>query len=58
MSFNQWLKLYNNAAFRETRVSLLSYLEQGNVKSVKQVEGDILHSDIINSVLKRVYVLK
>ena len=58
MSFNQWLKLYNNAAFTETRICLLSYLEQGNVKSVKQVEGDILHSDIINSVLKRVYVLK
>jgi len=57
MSFNQWLKLYNNAAFRETRVSLLSYLEQGNVKSVKQVGKDILHSDIINNVLKRVYAL-
>ena len=57
MSFKQWLKLYNNAAFRETRVSLLSYLEQGNVQSIHQVEKSILHSEIINNVLQRVYSL-
>lgn len=57
MPFNRWLALYKNAAFVETRVSLLSYLEQGNVKFVKQVERNELHSDIINNVLKRVYAL-
>jgi hypothetical protein len=57
MSFNRWLALYKNAAFVETRVSLLSYLEQGNVKFVKQVECNEMHSDIINNVLKRVYAL-
>jgi len=57
MNFNQWLNLYKNAAFRETRISLLSYLEQGNVKSVERLENNTLHSDIINSVLKRVYAL-
>ncbi len=57
MSFKQWLNLYNNAAFRETRVCLLSYLEQGNVKSVQKIDKSMLHSDIINNVLKRVYSL-
>ncbi len=57
MLFNKWLALYKNAVFLETRVSLLSYLEQGNVKSVQQVENDEIHSDIINNILKRVYAL-
>jgi len=57
MHFNQWLSLYNNAAFTETKVSLLSYLEQGNVKFVKQIEYDETHSDVINNILKRVYAL-
>lgn len=57
MSFDKWFALYKNAAFVETRVSLLSYLEQGNVKFVKQVEHGEMHSDVINSVLKRVYAL-
>ena len=57
MSFDKWFALYKNAAFVETRVSLLSYLEQGNVKFVKQVEYDEMHSDIINNILKRVYAL-
>ena len=55
MNFAQWLKLYSNAAFRETRVSLLSYLEQGNVLATKQVKEEYLHSDITNNIVKRVY---
>jgi hypothetical protein len=57
MHFNKWLALYKNAVFLETRVSLLSYLEQGNVKSVQQVEYEEFHSDVINSIVKRVYAL-
>lgn len=55
MNFNQWLSLYKNAAFAETKVCLLSYLEQGNVSCVKRVSTSVDNSDIINSVLKRVY---
>ena len=57
MSFDRWLKLYQASNLLETKVSLLSYLEQGNVVAVKQVEKDIVHYDIINNVLKRVYSL-
>lgn len=57
MSFDRWLKLYQNSSFSETKISLLSYLEQGNVIAVKQVERDVAHYDIINSIIGRVYSL-
>jgi hypothetical protein len=57
MSFEQWLSLYKNAHFNETRVSLLSYLEQGMVKEPKKVETNIIAADVINNILLRVYKL-
>lgn len=57
MSFNQWLSLYEKANFNETRISLLSYLEQGMVLEPKKVAGHIVASEVINSILKRVYKL-
>jgi hypothetical protein len=49
--------LYKNAHFNETRVSLLSYLEQGMVKEPKKVETNIIAADVINNILLRVYKL-
>ena len=54
MDFNQWLSLYRKANYNETRVSLLSYLEQGNVSNTKKVSKEELHFKLINSILKRV----
>jgi hypothetical protein len=58
MTFKEWLSLYKKANFVETRVSLLSYLEQGNVKECKYVENHIKAHDVINAILKRVYKLE
>ncbi len=57
MDFKQWLSLYKKANFNETRVSLLSYLEQGMVKNPEKVENHIVAHNVINSILKRVYKL-
>lgn len=57
MTFNQWLSLYEKANFNETRISLLSYLEQGMVLEPKKVANHIVASEVINSILKRVYKL-
>ena len=57
MSFNKWFALYKNAAFLETKVSLLSYLEQGNVESAYMISNSEANSDVINNILKRVYAL-
>ena len=57
MSFEQWLSLYRNAHFNETRVSLLSYLEQGMIVNPKKVNPDIIAADVINNILLRVYKL-
>jgi len=57
MDFKQWLSLYKKANFNETRISLLSYLEQGMVKNPEKVENHIVAHNVINSILKRVYKL-
>ena len=58
MNFKQWISLYKKANFIETRVSLLSYLEQGNVKNCEYVANHIKAHDVINNILKRVYGLE
>ena len=57
MNFEQWLALYQKANFNETRVSLLSYLEQGMIKEPKRVDSHIVAHNVINNILKRVYKL-
>ena len=57
MSFEQWLSLYKKAHYNETRISLLSYLEQGMVIDPKKVEQNIIASDVINNILLRIYKL-
>ena len=58
MDFKQWLSLYKKANFNETRISLLSYLEQGMVKNPEKVETDIVAYDVINNILLRIYKVK
>ena len=55
MSFSQWLSLYKKAHYNETRISLLSYLEQGMVIEPKKVEKTVIAADVINNILLRVY---
>ena len=55
MQFNQWLSLYRRATLNETRVSLLSYLDQGNIKFPNKVDESVMHYNVINSILHRVY---
>jgi len=58
MTFEQWLSLYKKAHYNETRISLLSYLEQGMIKNPKKVEEkNIVAADVINNILLRVYRL-
>ena len=57
MSFEQWLSLYKKAHYNETRISLLSYLEQGMVIDPKKVEQNVIASDVINNILLRIYKL-
>lgn len=58
MTFKEWLNLYKKAHFVETRVSLLSYLEQGNVTGCEYVENHVKAHDVINAILKRIYKLE
>ena len=55
MDFKQWLSLYKKAHFNETRISLLSYLEQGMITDPEKVEKDIIAYDVINNILLRIY---
>lgn len=57
MKFEEWLSLYKKAHYNETRISLLSYLEQGMVKEPKKVETNIVAADVINNILLRIYKL-
>lgn len=58
MNFNQWLSLYKKASLNETKVSLLNYLEQGNIifyDDIIILPKNLQNKDIITSCLKRIY---
>tara|TARA_E500000331_G_scaffold351456_2_gene398153 strand:+ start:2034 stop:2246 length:213 start_codon:yes stop_codon:yes gene_type:complete len=58
MKFSNWLALYNNSRFTETKVSLLSFLEQGHVQDIYLVDKKINNYKIINNILERKYKLQ
>lgn len=58
MTIEKWLLLYKKATLNETKISLLNYLEQGNViikDNFVILPKNIQNKDIISSCLRRIY---
>lgn len=55
MSFDIWLKAFNDVNELNTKIILLSLLERGNVVNVREVNREEVVDcfDIINSIIRR-----